>query len=71
MLLKSRSRLSEEHEISKIASECKIGDWFLLYQLGKNMDPIAYKDFMHELYKKIDADENGRELISPINDDDE
>lgn len=31
-----------------------IGDWFLIYQLGKNMEPIAYTGLLNDL-KKIDG----------------
>jgi hypothetical protein len=31
----------------------KLGDWFLLYQLGKNIDPLIFKEFMQEMYKKL------------------
>ena len=29
------------------------GDWFLLYLLGQNVDPVIFKDIMHELAKKL------------------
>ena len=31
----------------------KIGDWFLLYQLGKNIDPVIYREFMEKLYLRM------------------
>jgi len=31
-----------------------MGDWFLLYQLGKNIDPLIFKEFIGELYKRVE-----------------
>ena len=31
-----------------------MGDWFLLYQLGKNIDPVIFKEFIGELYKRVE-----------------
>ena len=28
---------------------CNIGDWFLLTQIGQNVDPFFFEDFMQEL----------------------
>ena len=30
-----------------------VGDWFLLYLLGQNVDPVIFKDVVHELAKKL------------------
>ena len=27
------------------------GDWFVLYHLGKHMDPLKYQQFVNELYE--------------------
>lgn len=39
--------------IDVIAEKSLVGDWFLLYLLGQNVDPIIFKDVMHELAKKL------------------
>merc|ERR1712004_706403 len=54
MLLKSRSRLTVMHKVESICRRCGLGDWFILYQLGKNIDPLIFKEFMGELYKKLE-----------------
>jgi hypothetical protein len=58
-LLRARSRLSPSDEIEDINDKCQIGDWFVLYQLGKNMDPLIFKEFVHELAMKL----NGKEIV--------
>ena len=35
----------------------KLGDWFLLYQLGKNIDPLIFREFINELYRKVESKE--------------
>ena len=49
VLLRARSRLSSQTDIDNIAEHCQIGDWFVLYQLGKNIDPLVYKQLVSDL----------------------
>lgn len=54
-LLRSRSRLAIQEQIDIIASKCKIGDWFVLYQLGKNIDPLIYKEVISDLSDRFEG----------------
>lgn len=54
-LLRARSRLSSHEDVEHIAEKCQIGDWFILYQLGKNIDPLIYKEVITELAQKLDG----------------
>lgn len=56
-LLRARSRLSPQNQIETIANKCQIGDWFILYQLGKNMDPLIFKELISDLHKKLEGKE--------------
>lgn len=58
-LLRARSRLSSQEQIEIIARNCQIGDWFVLYQLGRNIDPLIFKELMSDLAKKFD----GRDVV--------
>lgn len=49
ILLRARSRLSSQDEIMIIANKYQIGDWFVLYQLGKNIDPLIYRKLISDL----------------------
>ena len=62
ILLKARARLAPIHEIESICRQSRLGDWFLLYQLGKNIDPLIFKEFVHELYKKYEEKDGGSSL---------
>jgi len=52
-LLRARARLVQSYKVQRVSGGCKLGDWFLLYQLGKNMDPVIFKEFMEKLYLRV------------------
>ena len=54
-LLRARSRLTDHQDVEQIADKCQIGDWFILYQLGKNIDPLIYKEVISDLALKLDG----------------
>jgi len=58
-LLKVRARLVPHYKVADISRHARLGDWFLLYQLGKNIDPLVYREFMEELHKKWEAQRKG------------
>ncbi|XP_014215358.1 innexin inx2 [Copidosoma floridanum] len=53
LLLRARSRLNNRKEIEKINCKCQIGDWFMLYQLGRNIDPLIYKQVITDLAVRL------------------
>lgn len=53
ILLRTRSRLASQEDVEAVSRKCFIGDWFLLYQLAKNMDPLIYREFITELAQKL------------------
>lgn len=58
LLLRARSRLAPQDEVETITKKCQIGDWFILYQLGKNIDPLIFKELVSDLAKKLDGKES-------------
>lgn len=38
-----------------IARKTDVGDWWILYMLSRNMDPIIYREMVTELAKKIET----------------
>ena len=40
-------------EMENICRRLKLGDWFILYQLGKNMDPMIFREVMEKLHKRM------------------
>ena len=52
-LLYIRYRLIKKECINIIIKKTKMGDWFLLYMLGQNIDSIIFKEVTHELARKL------------------
>ncbi|KAM3959195.1 innexin 4 [Aphomia sociella] len=47
-------RYVKRKTVSKIIKRIGYGDWFILYSLGKNMNPLIYKELVIELSKELD-----------------
>ncbi|QQP57139.1 Innexin, partial [Caligus rogercresseyi] len=52
-LLYIRFRLIKREVINLIVMKSKMGDWFLFYMLGQNVDNIIFKEVMHELARRL------------------
>jgi len=52
-ILKQRARLVTQGELENICRRLRLGDWFVLYQLGKNMDQMIFREFIEKLHKKM------------------
>ncbi len=52
-LLYIRFRLIKKECINLIVKKSKMGDFFLLYLLGQNIDSIIFKEVVHELARKL------------------
>jgi len=48
-LLTRRSRAVESFVFTKLAKELGIGDWFILYQVGKNLDQLVFGELLKGL----------------------
>lgn len=67
-VLVHRARLTEREDIEIILGNCDIGDWFLLYMLCKNMDPLHYRELASKLSNSAkdgheSDDDEGMKLI--------
>ena len=52
-LLFIRFRLIKKECINIIIKKTQMGDWFLLYMLGQNVDSMIYKELLHELARRL------------------
>ena len=52
-ILYIRFRLIKKECINIIIKKTKMGDWFLLYMLGQNIDSVIFKEVVHELARKL------------------
>uniref|UniRef100_A0A1B6FA42 Innexin n=1 Tax=Cuerna arida TaxID=1464854 RepID=A0A1B6FA42_9HEMI len=57
-LMKARNRAIPYEVCESITRNCGFGDWWVLYVLGMNMDPLIYREIIMELSKKIDPHSN-------------
>jgi len=46
------SRLKRNKNVDCFLMECNVGDWFILTQISKNVDPFFYDKFMGEILSK-------------------
>lgn len=60
-----RPRVMHQHNkavpldtLEAFTSKTSIGDWWILYVLSKNIDPLIYKDIMGKLAKQIETNSN-------------
>jgi hypothetical protein len=56
-ILQSRCRLATRDQIRAIHRKCHIGDWFLLYRLSYNIDPLVYDELMVDLANRLEGKE--------------
>ena len=54
MATHSHCRISNPKEIREVLKYGKVGDWFLLDLLAKNMDPLNFRDLVLDLKTKYD-----------------
>lgn len=53
-ILNARNRMVPADVAADISHSVDIGDWWLLYMLGRNLDPFVYRDVLCELVKDIE-----------------
>jgi len=47
-------RLITDDVAKAVTNKVSVGDWWVLYMLGKNLDPIIYREVVREIAKKAD-----------------
>ncbi len=56
-LVMGRTGLVSEKElrrsVQKILSKCLLGDWFVITQIGKNVNTYFFRAFLHELAREL------------------
>lgn len=59
-LLHARNRMISLETCRILSQKLDIGDWWLIYMLGRNLDPVIYKEVMTEFSKEIDPSRYNR-----------
>ncbi|ODM96373.1 Innexin inx1 [Orchesella cincta] len=55
-LMRASSGMASEKDIEVVARKVSVGDWWFLYILGGNMDPLVYKEVIAELATKSEIE---------------
>jgi hypothetical protein len=55
--------------IEAITNKMDVGDWWILYMLGRNLEPLVYREVVSELAKKVETNESNNAWLArpPVN----
>ncbi|CAO1416593.1 unnamed protein product [Diamesa serratosioi] len=53
-VLNARNRMVPREIAISVSKKTDIGDWWIIYMLGRNLDPLIYRDVLAELAKQIE-----------------
>lgn len=59
-ILNARNRLVPSDVAHDVSDSLDIGDWWLIYMLGRNLDPVIFRDVMIELAKDVEVKKKRR-----------
>ena len=54
-LLRAQARHAPRNDVECVAQKCQIGDWFVLLMLGKNINPLVYKELISDLASRFEG----------------
>lgn len=52
-VLNARNRMVPREIAVAVSKKVDIGDWWIIYMLGRNLDPIIFRDILAELAKSL------------------
>ena len=52
-MVNASKTLTKTWFLFQVIGKSFVGDWFLIYLLGQNIDSVIFKDVIHELAKKL------------------
>ncbi|XP_074600105.1 innexin inx2-like [Brevipalpus obovatus] len=55
--LASRARLANRDNLQMFMDRAKVGDWFIMYLLAKNMDSLHYRELIREMAHQLNPTE--------------
>lgn len=58
LILHSRNRFVPSDVINGLSNKLELGDWWILYMLGRNLEPLVYREVVSELSKKVETNES-------------
>ena len=55
MATQSHCRVAKPEALRSVIKQCRIGDWFVLDLLAKNLDPLNFRDVINDLQLRLDG----------------
>ncbi|CAG0917094.1 unnamed protein product [Notodromas monacha] len=66
-MLRTQARLNSQHELDVVNRKCLFGDWFMLYNLGRNLNHFVFSEFISDLVRVMDYEQNGNVMeMAPL-----
>ena len=65
-LLSIQARLTPYDQVQTVTRKCQIGDWFILYLLSKNVDPVVFKEVIYDLAHHFDFRKEADISLIPV-----
>lgn len=59
-IMNARNRMVPRDVAPEVSDSLDIGDWWLIYMLGRNLEPVIFRDVMVELAKDVDVKKKRR-----------
>lgn len=53
-VLNARNKMVPREIARKVSKQLDIGDWWLIYMLGRNLDPVVFKEVLIQLSERLD-----------------
>lgn len=57
-VLSTRNRMVPRDVARKLTQKIDVGDWWLIYMIGQNLDPIVYRDVLAQLLNRLEMRNN-------------
>lgn len=58
-LLNARNRMVPKKVAYTVSRNVDFGDWWIIYMLGRNMDPLIFKEVMTEFSNTLEQRKKG------------
>lgn len=55
MVTRARARLVNQEYLEAVCGKCRLGDWFVLNLLSKNLDPMNFKDVISDFARRLEG----------------
>ena len=65
-VIQGRLSLTDYRDVSVVCSRCSLGDWFILRQIGKNVNAHTFRRLVRELANDCKREDDAKELVGQM-----